>query len=274
MAFGEAQFLASDQPTIPIKPHIVARLYGRAIGYAGVYAFYYYFKWASIRQFINFHARNTLEVGAGTGVFTFEVAKQLAKNAKIVGLDLNEHCIEIANEIVRKGNFKNVEFIQEDLRSLQLRDKFDQVLAFDVLEHIDDDMLALTAINTVLEPNGLLIVSVPTPLFPKCFGKAWAQAIEHVRDGYSIEELRNKLEDRGFRILRYNYYGKYCASRFFVLSPKILYLRIPYTRFSLQRMEWFLPILRYLALFFDKPSTDKRSVGLAVMAQKVGDTTY
>jgi ubiquinone/menaquinone biosynthesis C-methylase UbiE len=276
MAFGEAQFLASDNASIPLKPHTLARLYGKVIGYAGFLAFYYYFKWPAVKQFINFKAKRTLEVGAGTGIFTFEVAKLLQEDSKILGLDIDEHCIKTADEIAKKGNFKNVEFVRRDLRSLHdwRRNFFDQILAFDILEHIDDDILALTEINAALEPHGLLVVSVPTPLFPRCFGEAWAEAIGHMRDGYSIEELQAKLENTGFRILRYCYYGKYRVSRVFVHLTNILRAHIPYTRFNVPRTEWFLPILRYLALFFDNPSGDARSTGLAVHAQKVGNTKH
>jgi len=268
VAFGEAQLLISDTRGIPLTPRQVARLYGKVIGLAGFFSFYYYFKWSIIRQFIDFNAKHTLEVGAGTGVFTFEVAKRLQVGSKIIGLDLDEHSVGIANEIVRSGHFKNVEFVQRDLRSLQLEEKFDQVLAFDVLEHIDDDMLALSQMNSVLEPNGLLVLTIPTLLFPKCFGKAWAEAIGHLRDGYSIEEIRAKLEMNGFRLLRYGYYGKYQISRLFVYLSILLNPHIPSTRLNIPA-EWFLPIPRYLCLFFDKPSNDPRSICLAVLAQKV-----
>jgi SAM-dependent methyltransferase len=272
LAFGEAQFLTSDNEIIPLKPHALARLYGRLIGCAGLYAFYYYFKWPAIRQFINFKTKRTLEVGAGTGVFTFEVAKLLQEESKIFALDLDPHCIEIGDEIAKKGKFKNVQFMQGDIRYLLSEDKFDQILAFDVLEHIDDDSLALTEMNAALELHGLLVVSVPTLLFPKCFGKSWAEAIGHVRDGYSLEELQVKFENKGFRILRYSYYGRYWVSRCFVILSHILNPHIPYTRLNIRRIEWLLPALRYLALPFDDPCADARSIGLAVLAEKVDNT--
>lgn len=167
MAFGEALSLASNKTS--------ERLYGKLIG---VNDFHSHFRWRGIKQYINFEAKHTLEVGAGTGVMTFEVAKRLPKDARIIASEFNDHSVAIGKEIAKRGHFKNVEFVQKDLRALGLGGNFDQVLAIDVLEHVDDDLLALKEINGVLKSGGLLIISVPTPQ------KRFVCLIGTLRDGW------------------------------------------------------------------------------------------
>lgn len=249
MAFGEEQFL--------VRSEIIAKLYGKLVG---ITDFHSHFRWAAIKELVNFRAESTLEVGAGTGLMTFEVAKRL-KNGIILALELDNHSVEIGNEIILKGNFKNVQFVQQDLRVLKLEEKFDQVLAIDVLEHIDDDLGALREINAVLKPKGLLVVSVPTPLYPKYFGKEYADRIGHMRDGYFVEELDKKLHASGFRTLRYKYYTRFWASLFCSLFYKT-------NAYSAIKLILF-PMLKYMALFLDKFSTEAHSSSLVMLAEKV-----
>lgn len=76
---------------------------------------------------------------------------------------------------------------------------FDWVLAFDVLEHIQDDRAAVLQIRRVLKPGGFFIFTVPA--FPSLFG-AHDRALEHFRR-YNKEMIRNLLVDFKGRELGY-----------------------------------------------------------------------
>lgn len=249
MAFGEAQFL--------IRREIVAKLYGRLVG---ITDFHSHFRWLAIKPFINFGDNRTLEVGADTGLMTFEVARRLLKGGIIIAQDLDERSVKVGNAIIKEGDFKNVEFVQKDLCSLELEGKFDQILAIDVLEHIEDDSLALKEISAVMETNGMLVVSVPSLLYPKYFGKGFANRIGHVRNGYSLEELNGKLCASGLRTLQWKYYTKFWASLFCSFFYKAN--TSPLIKLAL------LPILKYLALFLDRFSTDVNASSLVALAEK------
>lgn len=55
------------------------------------------------------------------------------------------------------------EVIIGDITNSKLEsDQYDLVLATDILEHIDDDVLALSEVERILKPSGVLIVTVPT----------------------------------------------------------------------------------------------------------------
>ena len=72
---------------------------------------------------------NVLELFAGDGNFTFEVAK---KSSSVIAVELNSQAILSAEEKIRKSHCKNVEFVESSahryLTSLPKTQKFDRIL--------------------------------------------------------------------------------------------------------------------------------------------------
>jgi len=73
---------------------------------------------------------------------------------------------------------------------------------FDVLEHIDDDLGTLRLLFEVLEPGGVLVLTVPA--HPFLFDEM--DTIAHHRRRYRRSELGEKLRAAGFRILRLSHF--------------------------------------------------------------------
>lgn len=73
---------------------------------------------------------------------------------------------------------------------------------FDVLEHIDDDLGTLRHLFEVLEPGGVLALTVPA--HPFLFDEM--DAIAHHRRRYRRCELGGKLRAAGFRVLRLSHF--------------------------------------------------------------------
>ena len=72
----------------------------------------------------------------------------------------------------------------------------DLVVAFDVLEHLEDDKAAASGVFEALRPGGVFLVAVP------CDMRLWSEhdvAVGHVRR-YTRPELVDLLEGAGFRI--------------------------------------------------------------------------
>jgi SAM-dependent methyltransferase len=67
---------------------------------------------------------------------------------------------------------------------------------FDVLEHITDDAGTLAWVQSVLEPGGVLVLTVPA--HPFLFDEM--DEIAHHRRRYRRSELRGKLESAGLRV--------------------------------------------------------------------------
>jgi SAM-dependent methyltransferase len=77
------------------------------------------------------------------------------KGARIQGTELNENAISQARE-------KDLPVVQMDLDELgRGGETFDAVCAFQVLEHVHRPRELLGAMTKVLEPGGMLILSVP-----------------------------------------------------------------------------------------------------------------
>lgn len=89
------------------------------------------------------------------------------------------------------------------------------ITAFDVLEHINDDQLALNSWHQALTSGGAVVLTVPA--FQFLFG-AHDRVLHHVRR-YSVLELRTKLGLAGFRNIYISYF-------FFFTFPLLVISRL------------------------------------------------
>nr|WP_238338147.1 class I SAM-dependent methyltransferase [Pedococcus badiiscoriae] len=87
--------------------------------------------------------------------------------------------------------------VRGDATALPVDDSsLDLVVAFDVLEHILDDDLAVTEVRRALRPDGTFLIAVPAD------PRLWSDhdvAVDHVRR-YTRETLRAVLERNGFEL--------------------------------------------------------------------------
>jgi len=239
-----------------IDPRRGARAYRRLFGSEEMHS---HFRWAAIKPYIDFNAQHTLEVGGGDGWVTFEVAEH-NKNP-MVATEFEQEKVNEARRIAELGGFTNVEVSQKDLRQLGAETTFDQVLAIDVLEHIDDDELAIRQIADALVRGGRLVVSVPTPRYPETFGRRFADRLGHVRDGYWLEDLQPKLTAAGLQVTASRYYTLKWVSR----ACRLFYGRgIPYPIGVL-----WAPIVRPVLRATERRYQDKaHASSLALLAVK------
>jgi SAM-dependent methyltransferase len=81
--------------------------------------------------------------------------------------------------------------------------RFDMVCAFEVLEHIDDDVGALDEWAAFLRPEGWLLLSVPAHAAQ--YGP-FDERAGHIRR-YERAELTGRLEKAAYRVVRFRSYG-------------------------------------------------------------------
>ena len=141
--------------------------------------------------------RSVLEIGTGLGA----VAVRLAREYEYVGLERDPTSFAVAAERLRRLGRGTV------LHTGTLDDgpgeRFDVVAAFEVLEHIEDDVDALRSWAARVRPKGHVIVSVPA--WQHRFGAADVLAGHYRR--YDRASLSRVFERAGLLELRIKAYG-------------------------------------------------------------------
>lgn len=155
-------------------------VFAQQVGPAG------YYRWIVTTQYLgmptHFGDRTSiLDVGAHNGAFLDRIDAGFK-----VGLDLLERPARV--QAWTQADASKLPFVVNS---------FEQVMAFDIIEHIEQDAQVLREIARVLKPGGTFWFSTPCAdfyLFPggrlqHRFERAWG----HVRRGYTLSELERKL---------------------------------------------------------------------------------
>lgn len=133
-----------------------------------------------------------LDVGCGTGANLL----LLSKYGDAEGVDVSDDALAFCRE---RGLDRVTKGAGEELPHAE--GTFDLVTAFDVVEHMDDDLAGLREMYRVLRPGGHALLFVPTFMF------LWGlqDDVSNHRRRYRLPELRRVLEQAGFEIERSTY---------------------------------------------------------------------
>ena len=111
-----------------------------------------------------------LEIGPGSGTFTFEVAEQIGDDGRIYAIDIQESIVKALDEKVEEMGIHNVDVKQASAYELPFLDRyFDRVFMVTVLGEIPEKRRTLSEIKRVLKDNGLLAIGefLPDPDYPR-----------------------------------------------------------------------------------------------------------
>jgi SAM-dependent methyltransferase len=144
-----------------------------------------------LRRFAK-RSRMAVDVGCGSG----RNMQMLSHYSEwIMGLDRSPAALDLAAA-------RGLPIACADAHALPMPNcSVDLLSALDVIEHLEDDMRALKEFHRVLQPEGLLLVTVPAYRF------LWSEhdeALMH-RRRYVASELHAKLTGSGFRVLKRSY---------------------------------------------------------------------
>jgi len=95
-----------------------------------------------------------LEVGCGTG-FVLRMIRS------IPGLLCAGAEVHVEGAVQSKSRLPDSEIVQLDVLRMEFAGAFDAVGAFDVIEHLDDDVRALSRLRESLRAGGMCFISVP-----------------------------------------------------------------------------------------------------------------
>lgn len=214
-----------------------------------------------------------LDAGAGFGQYSYYMSR-LAVNWKITAVDVKSDQVNDCNTFFSKTRPKpQVVYEKADLITYRKKETYDLILSVDVMEHIHEDTRVFENFFYSLKPGGMLLISTPSDKGGSDVHHDHDLSFieEHVRDGYGVNELTEKLQNAGFSKIMSKYsYGP---------AGKISWkLSMKYPILLLNITKWFFIILPFYYLFafpfslllnsIDVNKKQKTGTGLIVKAWK------
>lgn len=134
--------------------------------------------------------QSLLEIGCGTGYVLNGIQSSFPKMT-LYGSDIYSLALGFAAE-----RLPGINLFQMDATAIPFKEQFDIICAFDVLEHIEKDELALQNIRQAVKPGGGVIFTVPAHPF------LWSIQDEYAchQRRYCYQEMKDKLLAAGFTI--------------------------------------------------------------------------
>jgi SAM-dependent methyltransferase len=148
-----------------------------------------------------------LEAGSEDATFVYWLADRY-RQASVLAVDIDSDAISSCLAARPRPYSHRVDFQVRDFADLE-SSSFDLITAFDVLEHVADDVAAVRDLAVALRPGGTLLVHVPRNRWRAWNGEihtlpdqeAWKIQPGHVRVGYSPDGLRSTLEQGGLEVV-------------------------------------------------------------------------
>ncbi len=191
-----------------------------------------------------------LDGGFGRATTLFWLARR-HPDWRLTGIDLDPMMAGDARRAGERGNYANLNIIQGSVEDLTEESVYDLAISMDMIEHIEDDVGFLRRYFRALKPGGYLVLHVPKrhqdqwrwlPAFRQFHVTTFVRDTHtdegvrpvrvqgHVRDEYTVEELRQIVEQAGFKIVDLHE----TIGRWGEIS------------FELNQLFWRYPVLRYL----------------------------
>lgn len=216
---------------------------------------------------------DVLDAGTGFGQYAYYVAAQFP-NAHVLAVDVKADYLVEARRFVETTPLRDrISFQECDLTELDVDGTFDLIVSVDVMEHIEDDRRVFDNFARVLKKGGHVLVNTPSDQGGSDVGEAGEEGFieEHVRPGYNLDELCDKLREAGLEPVRALYtYGVYGSRAWRLL------VKWPMQMLSRNRLVFPLLPLYYVAALpigsllnaLDVRARNESGTGLLVVARK------
>ncbi|MCY4158572.1 MAG: class I SAM-dependent methyltransferase [Bacteroidetes bacterium] len=214
-----------------------------------------------------------LDAGTGFGQYAWHVARTYP-GVYVTATDIKEDYLERARKSFDAYDLLDrIHLIVDDLTDPNVTELFDCILAIDVLEHIEEDDVAIQHFARRMRDGGALIISTPSDQGGSDVRDQDQTSFisEHVRDGYNLDELIQKLINAGLEIVE----AKYSYGIFGAIAWRLL---IKYPMLLLDRSLFLAPlvVLYYIPVLplgllmnlADLSRTNDRGTGLIIVARR------
>lgn len=214
-----------------------------------------------------------LDAGSGFGQYSYSISN-MNSTWKITGLDVKTEQIEDCNNFFSKIKRNDrVHFEYADLTQFVKPETYQLVLCVDVMEHILEDVQVFKNYHVSMKKGGMLLISTPSDQGGSDAHDEHEDSFidEHVRNGYNIEEIREKLKTAGFSKIEAKYTYGTPGNISWKLSMKfpIIMLNKSKLFFILLPLYYFFTYpLAFILNYFDLNGTHVKGTGLLVKAFK------
>lgn len=221
-----------------------------------------------------------LDAGSGFGQYVYYMASRNSK-WNIKGVDVKQEQVDDCNNFFHKAGLSNTKFELGDLTKLNETAKYDLILSVDVMEHIEEDVLVFKNFYKALKPGGTLLVSTPSDQGGSDShhdhdhdheeGGEHSFIDEHVRDGYGVKEIADKMKSAGFKKTEVSYQYGTPGKIAWKLSMKypIIMLNGSYLFFIILPF-YYIAVMPFVLIlnYFDVTSKHKTGTGVIAKAWK------
>jgi len=214
-----------------------------------------------------------LDAGTGFGQYTWWMLKGWP-GAKVLAVDVKtDYLTALGRFLDHYGVSDRVELRTADLTIDTFDPVYDLVLSVDVMEHIEDDRAVFRNMYASMRSGGYVLVNTPSDQGGSDVADDDDESFigEHVRDGYNVDELRDKLETAGFVVTKsiYTYGGAGSVAWRLLIKWPIQLLNKSFAWILVLPFYYMVALVPGMLLNgLDMVGSNERGTGLIVIAQK------
>lgn len=137
-----------------------------------------------------------LEIGPGHGIYAY-LAAESGRFSSMTGWDISETSLqETRDALTRLGTQAAVDLCIRDIQKpAPQEERYNSIVISEVLEHLENPMLALKTLRTALAPGGQIFINVPVN----------SPAPDHIYLWETPEDVTRDVENCGLKILSANF---------------------------------------------------------------------
>jgi len=159
-----------------------------------------------IKRYIPNEAKEILDSGGGTGRYGLQIAKDFP-GSNVTISDILDESLNIGKKLASELGIENISFQRDNiLSSLFPNDRFDVVLSDVVIQHLPNYEKAITEIERITKPGGIIIISSVNfwnfhtlyKVFLRVVGRKYKYGYEK---SFSKRELARAMEKEGIKII-------------------------------------------------------------------------
>lgn len=142
-----------------------------------------------------------VDLGSGAGFDAFIVSREVGPSGKVIGVDLSDDMLKLANQNIKKGNYKNTSFVKGDIEELPLEGNLaDLVISNCVINLSTRKDKVFKEAYRILKPGGKIAISdvVLEKELPAFIKNSLAGQVACVSGAEKIPTYMNYIKDAGF----------------------------------------------------------------------------